>query len=208
MKFGDLLTTVGNQPLFETGLLLSGKTNPSDVRRQLSRWVSMGRIRQLRRGLYTFVPPYQTIKPHPFIIANALVPGSYVSGQSALAYHGLIPEYTPRTISMTLPGHRIGTANSPIITLPGICFLAIDPWTSFQGKPPLWHFQKKPCSTWRTSPAIQTLPIIFRNFDCKIWKHWTWIDWQTLLNVQASPNGDGWQVKLQNWLFRKKGNTG
>jgi predicted transcriptional regulator of viral defense system len=62
----------------------------------------MGRIRQLRRGLYTFAPPYQAIKPHPFIIANALVPGSYVSGQSALAYYGLIPEYAPRTISMTL----------------------------------------------------------------------------------------------------------
>lgn len=102
MKFKDLLTTVGNQPLFETGLLLSGKTDPYDVRRQLSRWVSMGRIRQLRRGLYTCAPPYQTIKPHPFIIANALVPGSYVSGQSALAYYGLIPEYAPHTISMTL----------------------------------------------------------------------------------------------------------
>jgi predicted transcriptional regulator of viral defense system len=29
------------------------------------------------------------------------VPGSYVSGQSALAHYGLIPEYAPRTTSVT-----------------------------------------------------------------------------------------------------------
>jgi predicted transcriptional regulator of viral defense system len=102
MKFGDVLSVAGNQPFFDTGLLLAGDVDPSDVRRQLSRWVNAGKIRQLRRGLYTFAPPYQIITPHPFLIANALVPGSYVSGQSALAYYGLIPEYTPRTISVTL----------------------------------------------------------------------------------------------------------
>ena len=102
MKFSDLLSVAGNQPFFDTGLLLAGEVDPSDVRRQLSRWVSSGKIRQLRRGLYTFAPPYQMVAPHPFLIANALVPGSYVSGQSALAYYGLIPEYTPRTISVTL----------------------------------------------------------------------------------------------------------
>ena len=46
-------------------------------------------------------PPYQNVAPHPFLIANALIPGSYVSKQSALAYYGLIPEYTPRTQSVT-----------------------------------------------------------------------------------------------------------
>ncbi|OGO73491.1 MAG: hypothetical protein A3K41_15860 [Chloroflexi bacterium RIFOXYD12_FULL_57_15] len=102
MKFGDLLSLVGEQPFFDTGLLLAGEVDPTDVRRQLSRWVSAGKIRQLRRGLYTIAPPYQIAAPHPFLVANALVPGSYVSGQSALAYYGLIPEYTPRTISVTL----------------------------------------------------------------------------------------------------------
>lgn len=101
MKFERLLTLVGEQPLFETGLLLAGDVNPNDVRRQLSRWVSAGKIRQLRRGLYMLEPPYQSVTPHPFLIANALVPGSYVSKQSALAYYGLIPEYAPRTLSVT-----------------------------------------------------------------------------------------------------------
>jgi len=102
MKFEGLLNLVGDLPFFQTGLLLAGDVDPVDVRRQLSRWVRSGRIRQLRRGLYTLAPPYQNIIPHPFLIANALMPGSYVSAQSALAFYGLIPEYTPRTLSMTL----------------------------------------------------------------------------------------------------------
>lgn len=101
VKFAQLLTLVGDQPLFETGLLLAGDVDPDDVRRQLSRWVRTGKIRQLRRGLYTFAPPYQKVVPHPFLIANALMPGSYISGQSALAFYGLIPEYVPRTLSVT-----------------------------------------------------------------------------------------------------------
>jgi len=101
MKFEDLLSQVGDQPLFETGLLLAGDVDPNDIRRQLSRWVKAGKIRQLRRGLYMLEPPFQSVTPHTFLIANALVPGSYVSEQSALAYYGLIPEYTPRTVSVT-----------------------------------------------------------------------------------------------------------
>jgi predicted transcriptional regulator of viral defense system len=102
MQFKQLLHLVADQPLFETGLLLSGDVDPNDVRRQLSRWVSSGRLKQLRRGLYTLTPPYQRVSPHPFLIANFLMPGSYVSLQSALAYYGLIPEYAARTWSVTL----------------------------------------------------------------------------------------------------------
>ncbi len=101
MKFDEFLSLVGDQPFFETGLLLAGNVDPNDVRRQLSRWLNAGKIRQLRRGLYTLAPPYQQVAPHPFLIANALVRGSYVSGQSALAYYGMIPEYAPRTLSVT-----------------------------------------------------------------------------------------------------------
>jgi predicted transcriptional regulator of viral defense system len=102
MKFEELVSLVGGQPFFETGLLLVGNVDSNDVRRQLSRWKRAGKIRQLRRGLYTLAPPYNKVTPHPFLLANALVPGSYVSGTSALAYYGLIPEYVPRTFSVTL----------------------------------------------------------------------------------------------------------
>jgi predicted transcriptional regulator of viral defense system len=101
MEFEKLLKIVGNEPLFETGLLLSGDVNPMDVRKQLSRWVTGGRVYKLRRRLYALAPPYRKIVPHPFVVANHLQAESYVSLQSALAFYGMIPEYVPVTMSVT-----------------------------------------------------------------------------------------------------------
>lgn len=101
MKFNDLVLYAAKQPVFETGLLLAGAVDPGDVRRQLSRWTQAGKVIQMRRGVYTLAAPYQQVSPHPFLIANTLLTGSYVSLQSALAYYGLIPEYVPQTLSVT-----------------------------------------------------------------------------------------------------------
>jgi len=101
MKFVELLVSAAKQPFFETGLLLAGTVDPADVRRQLSRWTQSGKVIQLRRGVYSLAAPYLQVSPHPFLIANALLPGSYVSLQSALAHHGLIPEYVAQTLSVT-----------------------------------------------------------------------------------------------------------
>lgn len=101
MEFTRLVAIAGDEPVFETSLLLAGDVDPSDVQRQLSRWTAGGRLYQLRRGLYALAPPFQKIKPHPFLIANRLVRGSYVSCQSALAFYGLIPEYVPVITSVT-----------------------------------------------------------------------------------------------------------
>ena len=112
MEFEKLLKIVGDEPVFETGLLLAGDVNPFHVRRQLSRWVKSGRIYQLRRGVYALAPPFQKAKPHPFLLANQLVRGSYVSLQSALAHYGLIPEYVPVVTSVT--PSRPGQWNTPL----------------------------------------------------------------------------------------------
>ena len=101
MKFDDLLAVVAEEPVFEAGLLLAGDVDPADVQRQLSRWVSAGRLHQLRRGIYALTPPHRKVTPHPFVVANRLVRGSYVSLQSALAHAGLIPEHVPVTTSVT-----------------------------------------------------------------------------------------------------------
>ncbi len=101
MEFKRLLELVAEEPAFETSLLLAGEIDPADVRRQLSRWTRAGRLYQLRRGLYGLAPPFQKVKPHPFVIANRLVRGSYVSCQSALAHYGLIPEHVPVITSVT-----------------------------------------------------------------------------------------------------------
>jgi predicted transcriptional regulator of viral defense system len=101
MEFALLLDVVGIEPVFETGLLLAGAVDPNDVRRQLSRWTKGGRLYQLRRGLYALAPPYQKVKPHPFLVANQMVRASYVSLHSALGHYGLIPDIVPLTTSVT-----------------------------------------------------------------------------------------------------------
>lgn len=108
MEFQRLVEIVQDEPVFETGLLLAGEVDPNNIRRQLTRWTNAGRLYQLRRVLYALAPPYQKVKAHPFVVANRLVSGSYVSCQSALAHYDLIPESVPTVVSVCScrPGHR------------------------------------------------------------------------------------------------------
>jgi len=107
MEFSELVEIIQDEPVFDTGLLLAGDANPREIRRQLSRWRQTGKIYQLRRGLYCLAPPFQKVYPHPFLVANRILPASYISLQSALAYYGMIPEHVPVTTSVTTsrPAH-------------------------------------------------------------------------------------------------------
>ncbi len=108
MTFEELLRIVVDEPVFETGLLLAGNEDPNALRVQLSRWVRAGKLYRLRRGLYALAPPYQRVRPHPFLVANHLVRPSYVSLQAALAYYNLIPEavYMITSVTTGRPGER------------------------------------------------------------------------------------------------------
>jgi len=97
MRWQQLQYTIQDQPLFETSLLLTGEVTRHQAQRQLSDWTQAQKIIQLRRGIYTL--PHQN--PHPFIVANHLVSGSYVSLQMALAYYHLIPEHVAAVTSVT-----------------------------------------------------------------------------------------------------------
>lgn len=111
MVFEEVLELLGREPILETGLLLAGPQNPAYIHRQLAAWVNGGKLWQLRRGLYVPTTPYQKVTPHPFLVANRLVPGSYVSLQTALAYFGLIPEYAPGVTCVT--ARKPGGWNTP-----------------------------------------------------------------------------------------------
>jgi predicted transcriptional regulator of viral defense system len=100
MKWQALLELVSDEPVFSSSLLLSGNVSVQQVRLQLSRWVKDGRLIQLRRGLYALAPVWRKAEAHPFLIANRLQRGSYVSAQSALAFHGIIPEHVPVVTSL------------------------------------------------------------------------------------------------------------
>lgn len=100
MKFDALARVVSRQPLFSTSFLLAGEVSPAQIRLQLSRWTKAGHVYRLRRGLYSLAPPWRSVEPHPFLVANRLQRGSYVSVQSALAFHGVIPEHVPVVTSV------------------------------------------------------------------------------------------------------------
>lgn len=101
MRWQQLLEIVGDEPTFETLLLVAGEVTPYQVQRQLSDWVQADKVTQLKRGVYSLAPRFQAIRPHPFVIANRLVAGSYVSLQMALSYYGLIPEHVAVVTSVT-----------------------------------------------------------------------------------------------------------
>jgi hypothetical protein len=112
MKLEDLLALVADEPVFPSTLLLAGDVSIAQVRLQLSRWVKAGKLLQLRRGLYSLAPTWRKVTPHPFLVANRLQRGSYVSLQSALAFHGVIPEHVPIVTSVG-PG-RPETVHNPL----------------------------------------------------------------------------------------------
>jgi len=70
------------------------------------RAIEKGEVLRLKPGLYCLGPDYRRSHPHPFVIAAALHSPSHVSMESALAYHGLIPEAVFQVSSVTMQRSR------------------------------------------------------------------------------------------------------
>jgi predicted transcriptional regulator of viral defense system len=75
-----------------------------------------GELLQLRRGLYLLAPQSANKLPHPFVLAQALQTGSYISFETALSFHGWIPESVPVTLSVA-PGRRRLEVDHPALGL-------------------------------------------------------------------------------------------
>ncbi len=101
MKYDELLEILGDAPVFDSSLLRAGDVDPAGVASQLSRWVSTGRLLQLRRRVYAVPAARRRRAPHAFETANLLVRPSYVSLEAALSFHGMIPEAVFTTTSIT-----------------------------------------------------------------------------------------------------------
>lgn len=67
----------------------------------ISRALEAEEILTLKRGLYILRPEYRKSDPHPYTVAAMLHAPSHVSLESALAYHGLIPEAVHQVSSVT-----------------------------------------------------------------------------------------------------------
>lgn len=86
----------------------------SDARRygMVNRALRDGSLIRLKRGAYILGQRYRSTPMHPFAIAQGLVSGSYISFESALAYHGWIPEAAFATASVS-PGRKTTRIQTP-----------------------------------------------------------------------------------------------
>ncbi len=69
---------------------------------------------RLRRGLYVLAQKFRTESVHPFAIAQAMAPGSYVSFETALSVHGWVPEGVRVTASV-VRGRKSSTLEHPLL---------------------------------------------------------------------------------------------
>ncbi len=78
----------------------------SDARRygMVNRALKSGELLKVRRGLYVLSHDHRRTPVQPFALAQQMVPGSYVSLETALSFHGWIPEAVHVIASLTCGG--------------------------------------------------------------------------------------------------------
>lgn len=95
---------------------LSRLIDGSDGRRHnlVNRALKKNELLRLQRGMYILAGHYRQQPIHPFALAQALAPGSYISFETALSYHGWIPEKVITTASV-LPGRKSRKYNNELL---------------------------------------------------------------------------------------------
>jgi predicted transcriptional regulator of viral defense system len=71
----------------------------------VNRAIKEGGLIRVKRGTYVLSAQYRADPIHPFSVAQSVLPGSYISLESALSYHGWIPETVFTTASIS-PGRK------------------------------------------------------------------------------------------------------
>lgn len=80
----------------------------------VNRALKADELLQVRRGLYVLSPRLRTEPVHPFALAQAIVHGSYISLETALSYHGWIPE-SVAVVASVVPGRKSVTLEHPTL---------------------------------------------------------------------------------------------
>jgi len=102
------LTEAGLNDRIFTGNQLSRLVTGTNQRRHhlVNRAAKAGELVRLRRALYVLADEFRENPCHPYAVAQRLVSGSYVSLETALAFHGWIPEAVYTSASIT-PGRKV-----------------------------------------------------------------------------------------------------
>lgn len=86
-----------------------------------------GELLRLKRGLYMLAPEFQETRVSQYYVASQMFPHSYISLESALSYHGWIPERVTSLYSITQRGRNTQISNSV-----GLFFLIRIPIVPYQ----------------------------------------------------------------------------
>ncbi len=100
MNFEDLVDAAADLHCFSPNMVSAGE-NIVQVRLQLSRWVRSGKVIRIHHGWYTLAARFRRARIDPFVVACTRRGGTYVSLESALSRHGLIPEHVAETTCVT-----------------------------------------------------------------------------------------------------------
>lgn len=105
MELSQNIRSLSSHPLTHQLLisLLKGYKRPNDKIHEL---ISAGMIEPVKKGLYLPSASISEKRTEPFLLANHMLGPSYVSFDSALSYHGLIPERVFEVSSATTKASR------------------------------------------------------------------------------------------------------
>ena len=90
-----------NEPIVDALRMKDSLRDASDRRGKIARMIHAGQLLRLRRGLYATRRDI-----HPYGLAASIYGPSYVSFETALAFHGLVPEASREITSATLKRNR------------------------------------------------------------------------------------------------------
>ena len=79
----------------------------------VNRALAADELVRLARGVYVVHPRIAGTLPHAFVVAQHLRPGSFISFEAALAWHGCIPEAV-KMITSVVPGRRKAEYSAPL----------------------------------------------------------------------------------------------
>ncbi len=105
MQIRDIIRKMSDQVLTRQ-LVLSMLTKYRNQNDKIHGLISEGVLLPIRRGLYIAGPEIEGSRPEPALIANHILGPSYVTGDTALSFYGLIPE---RVYAITSATTRLST---------------------------------------------------------------------------------------------------
>ena len=105
MNLREAIQSYSGQPLTHQLLmsLLKDYKRPND---KIHALIKEGVLENIKKGLYVTGPTLKVNRPEPFLLANHILGPSYISLDSALSYHGFIPERVYELTSMTTKASR------------------------------------------------------------------------------------------------------